>query len=434
MSKFYLPTQKGTQLFPTTVVASPIVRWVGVDPRTADGQAILDMYGSAITAFHMQQAHNHSLSVNTQSRGFVQLAPNLGVQYVNQGGAEYITIYAQLAPPVEEKKPEVEKPVTPVACWFPEIGVHGLLTDVFPNITLDISPARSLVYQPEYYGWQFLSTPGTVPLNFDVPLVVKGQSYTEIGISDFYEITFGGSAFPTSVVDGSAGFPQSSPSVSYTFGSPRFTLTGGPAIGFTVGEVTYVGEITSTVRMGYGSELFGGSRRKCVLIEWAYATSGANFVENEQIAEYTQTSTCQLILVEALHRDGRPTCPAMIGFSARFDQVSNYDPYNKSYGLASTLYPRYIPANTSSSDSSVYLGTLAPPWLGGAPPVSGSSILCSAGTVEPLLLSDFSFGGGELNQYDEWDLANGPTIVWVALDPNTGEFSSLRPAEEWVNF
>jgi len=432
VSKFYLPTQKGTQLFPTTVVAPPIVRWVGVDPRTADGQAILDTFGSAITAFHMQQAHNHSLSVNTQSRGFVQLAPNLGVQYVNQGGAEYITIYAQLAPPVEEKKPEVEKPVTPVACWFPENGVHGMLTDMFPSLALDISPARSLVYQPEYYGWQFLSTPGTVPLNFDIPLVVKGQSYTEIGISDLYEITFGGTAFPTSVVDGSVGFPQSSPSVSYTFGSPRFTLIGGPAIGRTPDSQTFVGLVTSSVRMGYGSEQFGGTRRKCVVIEWV--TSNAFETSVPENTTYTQTRTCQLILVEALHRDGRPTCPAMIGFSARFDQVSNYGPYNTSYGLAASLYPRYIPANTSSNDSSGYLGTLAPPWLGSTPPVSGSSILCTAGTVEPLLELDFDFGGGELNQYDEWDLANGPTIVWVALDPSTGELSSLRPAEEWVNF
>lgn len=111
MSKFFLPSQKGTQLFPDTIIAPPITRWVGVDARTDEGQKIIDTFGSAITSFYMQQAHNHSLSINNQSRGYIQVAQNIGVEYVNQFGKEFITLYVQppSKPSVSEKEEKIKK-------------------------------------------------------------------------------------------------------------------------------------------------------------------------------------------------------------------------------------------------------------------------------------------------------------------------------------
>lgn len=111
MSKFSLPSQKGTQLFPDTIIAPPITRWVGVDARTSEAQTILDQYGSAVTSFYMQQAHNHSLSNNNQSRGYIQIAQNLGVEYVNQFGKEFITLYVRPSekPIVSEQEEKIKK-------------------------------------------------------------------------------------------------------------------------------------------------------------------------------------------------------------------------------------------------------------------------------------------------------------------------------------
>lgn len=414
MSKFYLPTQKGSELFPTTVVAPPIMRWVGVDARTAEAQAIIDTFGSAITAFHMQQAHNHSLSLNTQSRGFLQIAPNIGVEYVNQGGMEYITIHVQPSKSTEEPEVKSEKPAQPVVCWFPEAGVHGMLSDAYPDIEL-IDLPLSVVYETDAYV--FFSCTGTFPLNFNTPLVIKGQSYSEIGVDDAGTITFGGTAFPTSVVDLNPG--GITPDLVYQFGPPRFTVWSG------IGSRTkppFSPEYDATVRMGSGGAQFGSTPRNCVLIEWrntatySYAVPDPGSETGSRDATATETRTYQLIIVEALVRDGRPACPALIGFCGQFVQVSDYEPDNGSYGLWSDPYPRYEPEGTSSTDLTV----------------SGSAALCSAGTTRPLDI--FATPGSIVTMYDDWDLANGPTIIWVALDPNTGALSSLRPAEEWVNF
>jgi hypothetical protein len=145
VSKFILPAQKGDELFPTTVVAPPIIRWSGsVDPQSEDGQRILDRCWSAIMGFYSQQNHNHSLSQNQQSRAAQQVAPDVFVTYVNQSGIEYLTIQigAQPSKPKKDDEPAPKPPAAPTfeptpeqkysaKCWLPAPADGKLFSEQF---------------------------------------------------------------------------------------------------------------------------------------------------------------------------------------------------------------------------------------------------------------------------------------------------------------
>ena len=279
MSKFYLPTQKGLELFPNVIAAPPIIRWVGVDARTAEAQAILDTFGSAITAFHMQQAHNHSLSLNTQSRAFQQIAPNLGVEYVNQGGMEYITIHVQLAQPQPVVEPEAEKPVKPSTCWYPpEVSGEGSLYDMLVRSGVSLADPQPVPLWLDVNGFQFVQ--GVMPLGFSRPLDLYGRQVTE----------FGGEAYlsrliANGVVRDDGGVPTNDP-------FPLF-----------LGDYNIIGSYpgaTVVVMTRSGAATFAGEvePRRYWMVEW----SGAHKVE--------------AMFIEGHERADRGYCPTLFGWSA----------------------------------------------------------------------------------------------------------------------
>lgn len=201
MSKFILPAQKGDELFPTTVVAPPIIRWSGsVDPQSEDGQRILDRCWSAIMGFYSQQNHNHSLSQNQQSRAAQQVAPDVFVTYVNQSGVEYLTIQIGAQPSKPKKDPadqvappasppvthELDRPATmPAACWVPT-AVNGKLAyeslgldDKHGAIKYEAHSPTDDQYVPNYYDWAvFPYNPVNINLGFTLKLY--GREFTSI--------------------------------------------------------------------------------------------------------------------------------------------------------------------------------------------------------------------------------------------------------------
>lgn len=283
MSKFYLPTQKGLELFPNVIAAPPIIRWVGVDARTAEAQAILDTFGSAITAFYMQQAHNHSLSLNTQSRAFQQIAPNLGVEYVNQGGMEYITIRVQLAQPQPVVEQESEKPVKPSTCWYPpEVVGDGSLYDMLVRSGVSLADPQpvQLDIDPYYVdrGLYFTSIRGTIPLGFSRPLNLYGALFTEFG---------GVGTWPWIYIN------KASSGVTSDMGNIYMSSYTGA-------------ESPAVVTTRSGSTVFpgGADPRRYTMLEW---------IPTSAEASATRSS---MIFIEGHDRSERGYCPTLFAYSA----------------------------------------------------------------------------------------------------------------------
>ncbi|CAB4130790.1 hypothetical protein UFOVP121_34 [uncultured Caudovirales phage] len=287
MSKFYLPTQKGVELFPNVIIAPPIIRWVGVDARTAEAQAILDTFGSAITAFYMQQAHNHSLSLNTQSRAFQQIAPNLGVEYVNQGGMEYITIRVQLAQPQPVVEQEVEKPVKPSTCWYPpEVYGEGSLYDMLVRSGVSLADPEPVHLEADPYyipkGEYFMRIVGTIPLGFSRPLNLYGILFTEFG--------------------GTASWPYIMLNMAL---NPDFTNPGYPK-DITLGG--YAGSRSPAVlMMRSGSTVLPGGvdPRRYMMLEWIPTSTTEPGV-----------SRSEMLFIEGHDRPDRGYCPTLFAYSS----------------------------------------------------------------------------------------------------------------------
>lgn len=383
MSKFYLPTQKGTQLFPTTVVAPPIVRWVGVDPRTADGQAILDTFGSAITAFHMQQAHNHSLSVNTQSRGFVQLAPNLGVQYVNQGGAEYITIHAQLAPPPVVKEDEAAPASVYTQCWYPpEVIGAGSLYDMLVRssvLLVDPVPLELLYFEFQYENpelpieyWPYIQ--GTIPLQFERPLKMYGVDVTEFGF-------VGGNGIWVGLATNEPITISYDPEVWFT---PLLRVTPSARVidlrSPILGNVS-TSKLATTATTRTGATQFPGSSavRRYLMIE-VTETNRYDLPERGLANKYSAA-----IFIEESEREGRGKCPALVGLCA---QTIDVQPWMLSEGLGMPTDFR----SRSFTDTGQIVRTQ---------------------TINPL-----------------GSVQNG--FAWSYIDPSTQEFVALSADNPWI--
>lgn len=107
MSKFWLPNQKGLELYPAPTKIPTSVRVIldgkEVNPVMAD--SMISQYAGALSQFHYAQAQNYALSDVALYRASAELAPGVIANYSNQQGADYITLnISQPKKPLEKEK------------------------------------------------------------------------------------------------------------------------------------------------------------------------------------------------------------------------------------------------------------------------------------------------------------------------------------------
>jgi hypothetical protein len=107
--RFWLPTQKGSEVWPRTTVPSPVVRFHGFPIDSAEAEEMRERFAPQINHFHRSQAQKYSLSPieNYRAHG---VYPGLKMTYTNLQGQETINILVM--PPKPEPKPEPES-------WIP---------------------------------------------------------------------------------------------------------------------------------------------------------------------------------------------------------------------------------------------------------------------------------------------------------------------------
>ncbi len=133
MSKWQLPTIKGTEVNPQATRAPPIVRVHGVEAEV--GQLLLNHFAGRIGQFHMAQAQKYALGTAVIQKGMLD-HPDVKMRYTNQYGTEIITV--DVHPQVIEEL--VKKP--PVF-WD------------FALIEIVVAEAEYVALQ----GWAYLTTP-----------------------------------------------------------------------------------------------------------------------------------------------------------------------------------------------------------------------------------------------------------------------------------
>jgi len=107
VSKFQLPTQKGTELWPQVMRPMVMVRFRGVPPGTAVARELLNMLQGKINQFYTAQAQNYALSPMAFAGKGVDYG-DLRMAYTNNFGTEII--YVQVSSAVlEEAKRLAEK-------------------------------------------------------------------------------------------------------------------------------------------------------------------------------------------------------------------------------------------------------------------------------------------------------------------------------------
>ena len=298
MSKYILPLQKGTEALPESVVQLPAVRWRGLESGSTEADSIMKQYGGAISSFYVQQSQNYSLSTVDQSKAFRWLSQTIGVEYLNQSGKEYLTIYAQAKTrqprqeefkQEEEKKPEKkEEPLE--ECWYPQKSTGKLFSDsiVKKNRVAQITSVDDSAYQT------------LVEIGFTLKMF--GQKYTNFGFSPNGYLVLGSittDAYLPNVDGGNASFP----------GPP---LGDGPAICPYFADVD-IREDGGSVYVLNGSAIFGTEvkPRKFVVIRW----DQVGYWSRNNDANTDGRCNFEVILIEGASRSSREDCPALIGFS-----------------------------------------------------------------------------------------------------------------------
>lgn len=403
------------------------MRWVGIDARTAEAQAIIDTFGSTITAFHMQQAHNHSLSLNTQSRGFLQIAPNIGVEYVNQGGMEYITISVQAAK-AEEPKLEAEEPVKPVVCWYPTEDITGT---VAPSEDLQFVDLP-IIQQVRYSDYESTDVAvsvvaGTISLNFSEPLNVYGTTVTEIGVHGSTPSIWLGA--PCSAPDMTyAVSPLTAPVLSF-YGSP-LTTDGGTYERVVYGYVEAWQTVSASVQFARGT--IGGvhDARNYVVLRWltTFTKEYGQIFGDDGLPtgafhyRFVDTFEQELTIVEALRRPGRAPCPALIGMSSiGRSTTGSYD------GSVYINEPDYNKFNTTFA----VIGT---DWVnqGYLASTNDYSAFGSSGTPGTYPGANWATGFQPISEY--FGAHETPILrTWLAFDPDTGLATLLSPNFRWID-
>lgn len=128
MSRFHIPTQKGTEVWPVVTRSMPLVRFTGVPPGSPLAHALMALTKPQIDRYYRAQAQNYSLSVLTH-HGTHTSIDGIDLQYLNHMGQE--TIYVSVPPHiVEEAVRRVEEELKrPKVVEQPD--VRALVVDIF---------------------------------------------------------------------------------------------------------------------------------------------------------------------------------------------------------------------------------------------------------------------------------------------------------------
>jgi hypothetical protein len=152
VSKFWLPTQKGIELFPevTRIPARVRVLFDGADVGPDAADEFVSRYYGPLSRFHFAQAQNYSLSTIQSQRQVAEIAPGVFATYNNQLGVEYLTLNVTTAASPVRAAPQSAPVFDPteddgsfIAVWLKElqviyatVGLNSIIaTD---NITLSL--------------------------------------------------------------------------------------------------------------------------------------------------------------------------------------------------------------------------------------------------------------------------------------------------------
>lgn len=147
MSRFRLPTQKGTELFPATTRLPVMVRFQGVPPGSPLARALYEQLRGKIDRFYDRQAQNYSLSVVEVSAKLAKI-DGVTMRYTALQGVERIDVTV----PVEL----IEKVIKELE---PEPERKG---DYLPWVVVDVR-VRLTIYQ----YWDFIFFVGGDPWKTD---------------------------------------------------------------------------------------------------------------------------------------------------------------------------------------------------------------------------------------------------------------------------
>lgn len=90
--RFWLPNQKGTELFPNVYQAPAKLVIRGVPPESPLYRAVADRYAGRLKSFHAKAQQNYALSDNRQSRISYQWGEGARATYTNQFGQETLEL------------------------------------------------------------------------------------------------------------------------------------------------------------------------------------------------------------------------------------------------------------------------------------------------------------------------------------------------------
>ena len=109
VSKFWLPTQKGTELFPEVTRVPTRLRVIvnGEAAPQAVASQVANDYAAELSRFHYAQAQQYSLSLIESYKAQAEIAPGVIAIYNNQQGVEYLTLQ------VPYVRPRLEPAVAP---------------------------------------------------------------------------------------------------------------------------------------------------------------------------------------------------------------------------------------------------------------------------------------------------------------------------------
>lgn len=99
--RWWLPTQKGTELFPRVTIPPPKLVISGAPPNTPLFHALSQRFGGPLKAFHGRCQQDYSLSDNQIMKRHGQFGDDAKVTYTNIDGQE--TIKLEVAGPVLEE-------------------------------------------------------------------------------------------------------------------------------------------------------------------------------------------------------------------------------------------------------------------------------------------------------------------------------------------
>lgn len=156
MSKWQLPSQKGTELWPSATRSPTKLVIDGVEPGSDLAVEISKRFAGPINQFHQAQAQKYSLSTNQNQQG-ISARPGIKMQYQNLQGQETLRVKVD-----EEIIEQVKKEIKPPVPWdWVQVDISipdndGYLTSILAQIVrppqLALTPGATLPWEGFAYA------------------------------------------------------------------------------------------------------------------------------------------------------------------------------------------------------------------------------------------------------------------------------------------